>query len=102
LAVAPLEVDAVAVAQTRRADGGEVPLLRAEDEDVSHRSPPPRCARAGNGTGRRISVTPVLEARTDVIGSLLRPAELLDAQEKHEHGEISEAELERAEDRAVD
>jgi 5-methyltetrahydropteroyltriglutamate--homocysteine methyltransferase len=44
----------------------------------------------------------VLEARTDVIGSLLRPSELLEAQRKHEAGEIDAAELERAEDRAVD
>jgi 5-methyltetrahydropteroyltriglutamate--homocysteine methyltransferase len=44
----------------------------------------------------------VLEARTDVIGSLLRPSELLEAQRKHEAGEIDANELERAEDRAVD
>jgi 5-methyltetrahydropteroyltriglutamate--homocysteine methyltransferase len=55
-----------------------------------------------NGIGRRITVTPVLEARTDVIGSLLRPPELLEAQERHQLGEIDSAELERAEDRAVD
>jgi 5-methyltetrahydropteroyltriglutamate--homocysteine methyltransferase len=44
----------------------------------------------------------VLEARTDVIGSLLRPSELLEAQRKHEAGELDANELERAEDRAVD
>jgi len=44
----------------------------------------------------------VLAARTDVIGSLLRPPELLEAQQRHERGEIDAAELERAEDRAVD
>ena len=44
----------------------------------------------------------MLTARTDVIGSLLRPPELLEAQQRHERGEIDAAELERAEDRAVD
>lgn len=44
----------------------------------------------------------MLAARTDVIGSLLRPPELLEAQQRHERGEIDAAELERAEDRAVD
>jgi methionine synthase II (cobalamin-independent) len=44
----------------------------------------------------------MLEARTDVIGSLLRPPELLEAQERHRRGEIDSTELERAEDRAVD
>jgi 5-methyltetrahydropteroyltriglutamate--homocysteine methyltransferase len=44
----------------------------------------------------------VLTARTDVIGSLLRPPEVLEAQQRHERGEIDAAELERAEDRAVD
>jgi methionine synthase II (cobalamin-independent) len=44
----------------------------------------------------------VLTARTDVIGSLLRSPELLEAQQRHERGEIDAAELERAEDRAVD
>jgi 5-methyltetrahydropteroyltriglutamate--homocysteine methyltransferase len=55
-----------------------------------------------NAIARRITVTPVLEARTDVIGSLLRPPELLEAQERHQRGEIDSAELERAENRAVD
>jgi 5-methyltetrahydropteroyltriglutamate--homocysteine methyltransferase len=44
----------------------------------------------------------VIEARSDVVGSLLRPPELLDAQERAEAGELSQAELEAAEDRAVD
>jgi methionine synthase II (cobalamin-independent) len=44
----------------------------------------------------------MLEARTDVIGSLLRPPRLLEAQERHQRGEIDSTELERAEDRAVD
>jgi 5-methyltetrahydropteroyltriglutamate--homocysteine methyltransferase len=44
----------------------------------------------------------VLEARTDVVGSLLRPPELLDAREKRESGEISPAEFKRVEDAAVD
>jgi 5-methyltetrahydropteroyltriglutamate--homocysteine methyltransferase len=41
-------------------------------------------------------------ARTDVVGSLLRPPELLEAQERSERGELSAAEFKRIEDRAVD
>jgi methionine synthase II (cobalamin-independent) len=44
----------------------------------------------------------LIEARTDVVGSLLRPPELLEAQRLHGEGSLSKAELERAEDRAVD
>ena len=40
--------------------------------------------------------------RTDVVGSLLRPPELLEAQARHAAGELSDADLARAEDRAVD
>ena len=41
-------------------------------------------------------------ARTDVVGSLLRPPELLAVRERFERGEASAAELKHAEDRAVD
>jgi 5-methyltetrahydropteroyltriglutamate--homocysteine methyltransferase len=44
----------------------------------------------------------VLDAHTDVVGSLLRPPELLDAQEKLARGEIEPPEFKRIEDRAVD
>ena len=44
----------------------------------------------------------VLEARADVVGSLLRPPELLAARERRARGEISENELTRVEDAAVD
>jgi 5-methyltetrahydropteroyltriglutamate--homocysteine methyltransferase len=44
----------------------------------------------------------VLDARTDVVGSLLRPPELLAAQEKLARGEIEPPEFKRIEDRAVD
>ncbi len=40
--------------------------------------------------------------RSDVIGSLLRPAYLLDARERFSRGEISAAEFKAIEDRAVD
>ena len=40
--------------------------------------------------------------RSDVVGSLLRPAYLKEARERHETGEISDAEFKRIEDRAVD
>jgi 5-methyltetrahydropteroyltriglutamate--homocysteine methyltransferase len=44
----------------------------------------------------------VLEARTDVVGSLLRPGELLAARERLERGEIDPPEFKRIEDAAVD
>jgi 5-methyltetrahydropteroyltriglutamate--homocysteine methyltransferase len=44
----------------------------------------------------------VLEARSDVVGSLLRPPALLEAREQLERGELSAAEFKRAEDVAVD
>ena len=40
--------------------------------------------------------------RAEVIGSLLRPAYLKDARRRHASGSITDAELKRAEDRAVD
>jgi 5-methyltetrahydropteroyltriglutamate--homocysteine methyltransferase len=40
--------------------------------------------------------------RAENVGSLLRPAALLDARERHARGELSDAEFKRAEDRAVD
>jgi 5-methyltetrahydropteroyltriglutamate--homocysteine methyltransferase len=44
----------------------------------------------------------VLEARTDVVGSLLRPPELVAAQERLGRGELSPAAFKRIEDEAVD
>jgi 5-methyltetrahydropteroyltriglutamate--homocysteine methyltransferase len=44
----------------------------------------------------------VIESRTDVVGSLLRPTELLDAQERFGRGELTEAEFKSIEDDAVD
>jgi 5-methyltetrahydropteroyltriglutamate--homocysteine methyltransferase len=44
----------------------------------------------------------VIEARTDVVGSLLRPPALLEARRHHEAGALSAEELAPAEDRAVD
>ena len=44
----------------------------------------------------------MIEARTDVVGSLLRPPELLEAQRLHSAGQITAEELGGAEDRAVD
>jgi 5-methyltetrahydropteroyltriglutamate--homocysteine methyltransferase len=40
--------------------------------------------------------------RSDVVGSLLRPAYLKEARDRHAAGQLSEAEFKRAEDRAVD
>jgi 5-methyltetrahydropteroyltriglutamate--homocysteine methyltransferase len=44
----------------------------------------------------------VITARSDVVGSLLRPPELLEAQRRRAAGEPGDAELEKAENRAVD
>jgi 5-methyltetrahydropteroyltriglutamate--homocysteine methyltransferase len=44
----------------------------------------------------------VLNPRSDVIGSLLRPPYLLDARAQRERGELTAAEFKRIEDRAVD
>jgi 5-methyltetrahydropteroyltriglutamate--homocysteine methyltransferase len=44
----------------------------------------------------------VVEARTDVVGSLLRPAELLEARERLAAGELTAAEFKPIEDAAVD
>jgi 5-methyltetrahydropteroyltriglutamate--homocysteine methyltransferase len=44
----------------------------------------------------------VIEARSDVVGSLLRPARLLDARERFDTGELTPAGLKAVEDDAVD
>jgi 5-methyltetrahydropteroyltriglutamate--homocysteine methyltransferase len=44
----------------------------------------------------------VLETRTDVVGSLLRPPELIEAQERLARGELEPPEFKRVEDGAVD
>jgi 5-methyltetrahydropteroyltriglutamate--homocysteine methyltransferase len=44
----------------------------------------------------------VLDARTDVVGSLLRPPDLLAAQEKLATGELTPAAFKQVEDKAVD
>jgi 5-methyltetrahydropteroyltriglutamate--homocysteine methyltransferase len=44
----------------------------------------------------------VITARTDVVGSLLRPPELLLVRDRFDRGEATAAELKQAEDRAVD
>ncbi len=44
----------------------------------------------------------MIEARTDVVGSLLRPPELLQARERFDAGEMGTPEFKRIEDAAVD
>ena len=44
----------------------------------------------------------MLDARTDVVGSLLRPPDLLAAQEKLANGELTPSAFKRVEDKAVD
>jgi len=41
-------------------------------------------------------------ARSEVVGSLLRPKDLADARQGHERGKVSDRELKQVEDRAVD
>ncbi len=47
-------------------------------------------------------MTDAIEARSDVVGSLLRPSELLTARGRHDAGELSHAAFKRIEDAAVD
>jgi len=42
-----------------------------------------------------------MHPRSDVVGSLLRPPSLLEARQKHEHGDLTAAEFKFIEDRAV-
>jgi 5-methyltetrahydropteroyltriglutamate--homocysteine methyltransferase len=44
----------------------------------------------------------IMTLRSDVVGSLLRPAYLLDARDKVERGELAASDFKRIEDRAVD
>lgn len=44
----------------------------------------------------------MLEARTDVVGSLLRPPHLLAARERLARGELTPADFKQVEDKAVD
>jgi 5-methyltetrahydropteroyltriglutamate--homocysteine methyltransferase len=44
----------------------------------------------------------VIDARTDVVGSLLRPPALVEAQERLARGELAPPEFKRIEDSAVD
>ena len=44
----------------------------------------------------------MITAHADIVGSLLRPPELLEAQKRYAAGEVSAAGFKRAEDRAVD
>ena len=44
----------------------------------------------------------MMEYRSDVVGSLLRPQYLKDARRRHDAGELSAAEFKKIEDRAVD
>ena len=93
-------MDAVAVFQPGGANRLQVPLLRAQDEDVFHGMGAP-ARRNASGLGSIYAVA-VLDARTDVVGSLLRPPELLEARRRLEAGELSTAAFKQVEDRAVD
>ena len=47
-------------------------------------------------------ISDAAQARSDVVGSLLRPPELLEARSRFGRGDLTEADLRRAEDEAVD
>jgi 5-methyltetrahydropteroyltriglutamate--homocysteine methyltransferase len=47
-------------------------------------------------------VNSIVTVRADIVGSLLRPPELLEARERHAAGGLSAAEFKRIEDRSVD
>jgi 5-methyltetrahydropteroyltriglutamate--homocysteine methyltransferase len=59
-------------------------------------------SQSAEGVNAQHKVAPALEARTDVVGSLLRPPELLEARERRDRGELDHAEFKRIEDAAVD
>jgi methionine synthase II (cobalamin-independent) len=46
--------------------------------------------------------TKAVQAKSEVIGSLLRPPYLGEARRRHEQGEVTTPEFKRLEDRAVD
>jgi len=58
--------------------------------------------RARKGRSLICNLSEAVVFRSDVIGSLLRPASLKTARKKHDAGQISDAEFKSAEDRAVD
>jgi hypothetical protein len=51
---------------------------------------------------RLVRVKHAVAARAYIVGSLLRPQELLEARERYAAGELSAAEFKRIEDRAVE
>ncbi len=53
------------------------------------------------GMSRLLGCSEAHVYRSDVVGSLLRPGYLRDARERHEKGELTEAEFKQVEDRAV-
>src|SRR5262249_46618353 len=53
-------------------------------------------------TTAAVRCPPMIPAHTDVVGSLLRPPELLEARERFDRGELPPAEFKRIEDAAVD
>src|SRR5437763_8599747 len=69
---------------------------RSLDEDVS------RLRRELPGRRDAGTLPPMNRAPTDVVGSMLRPPELLEARERFERGELTPAEFKRVEDAAVD
>src|SRR5271163_357884 len=77
-------------------------LMRAQSVRFRKCGSGKRCSQAAEA-GQRISRSREGQVyRSDVVGSLLRPAYLKEARDRHEAGQLSEAEFKRTEDRAVD
>src|SRR6266566_9316820 len=55
-----------------------------------------------SAAGSSATPVPVTEIHCEVIGSLLRPAHLVDARQRHERGELDTAHFKRIEDEAVE
>ena len=95
----PRVVDAVALLETGGRDGLQVPLLRADDEDVSHSGTRASSAPGMRSPRHRVRRRPLIRgSSSDVVGSLLRPPELLEARRRAAAGELSDAEFKRIED----
>jgi 5-methyltetrahydropteroyltriglutamate--homocysteine methyltransferase len=73
--------------------------MRASDRRSANHG---RRERASHGSSVICKSSEAVVFRSDVIGSLLRPASLKAARKKHDAGQISDAEFKSAEDRAVD
>jgi methionine synthase II (cobalamin-independent) len=68
---------------------------------VAARLPSPVHPQRSSVAGESAEIGAVIAARTDVVGSLLRPRELLEARERLGRGELGLREFTRVEDAAI-